>query len=386
MARASERPSERPSDRPPASRQIREGERVIQLDEAGTSPGSLVIDPSAAAPVLDLTVFDGDHLTEKHIESISEVKPYLDKGEGVVWLNIDGVGNAGLIAEIGKLFDLHRLTLEDVTQVHQRPKVEVFRGYVFVVVRMVFLEGALETEQLSLVIGDRYLLTFQEGRPGDCLEPVRTRLRKAIGRLRSAGPDYLAYALIDTVTDHYYPVVGEYGDRLDRLEDEIIQEKAYDDIVQRIHENKRELLLLRRTIFPQRDSIATLMRDPTPLISEETRVFFRDVADHTVQLVELLDSYRELAASLVDIHLSLASHRMNEVMRILTLVGAFFIPLTFVAGLYGMNFDPDSSALNMPELRHPYGYPLTILFMVMMTVGMVIYFRRKGWLGRPNKR
>ena len=148
MGRPSERPSERSSDRPPASRQIREGERIIQLDEAGTSPGSLVIDPSAAAPILDLTVFDGDHLTEKRIESVAEVKPYLDKGRGVVWLNIDGVGNAEVITEIGKLFDLHRLTLEDVTQVHQRPKVEVFRGYVFVVVRMVFLEGALETEQL----------------------------------------------------------------------------------------------------------------------------------------------------------------------------------------------------------------------------------------------
>jgi magnesium transporter len=341
-------------------------DRIVPLDALGNMPGSLVIDPNAPAPKMDIIVF-------------------LAK-EGVVWLNVDGLGDVETITKIGELFQLHKLTLEDVVQVHQRPKVEVFRGYVFVVVRMVFLDGALETEQLSLVIGDRFLLTFQEGRPGDCLEPVRNRLRRAIGRLRNAGPDYLAYALMDTVTDHYFPVVAEYGDRLDSLEDEIIHEKAYDDIVQRIHENKRELLLLRRTIFPQRDAVVTLMRDPTPLIAEETRVFFRDVSDHTVQLVELLDSYRELAASLVDIHLSLASHRMNEVMRILTIISVFFIPLTFIAGVYGMNFDPDASIFNMPELRARYGYPATIASMIALSLSLLYYFRRKGWLGANRRR
>jgi magnesium transporter len=363
-----------------------EGEDHIHRAEApGAAPGTLAIDPDMPPPEMDVIAFDANDIIERRIKDPDEIDGYLDKWD-MVWFNVDGVGDASVIRRIGEMFQLHRLTLEDVVHVHQRSKVEVFPNYVFIVARMVFLEEGLETEQLSILIGKNFILTFQEGRPGDCLEPVRKRLRGNVGKLRTAGPDFLAYALIDTVTDNYFPVLARYGDRIEELEDEVMAEEAYDDIILRVHEMKRAVLVLRRTLGPYRDAVQTLIRDPNTLIGEMTRTYLRDVQDHTNQLIELLDSYKEIATGLVDMHLSLASNRMNVIMNVLTVIGAVFMPLTFVTGLYGMNFDPKVSSLNMPELSSPIGYPMVLLIMVGMTVGMLLYFSKKGWLSFTKKR
>jgi magnesium transporter len=271
-----------------------------------------------------------------------------------------------------------------MVHVHQRAKVEHWKEYVFVVIRMFRLEPQLDTEQLGIVFGKDFVITVQEGKPGDCLEPVRERLRQNRGILRKNGPDYLAYALVDAVTDSHFPILNTYADRLDGLEDEVLGQ-PYLDVIWRIHGIKRDLLTLSNTLMPQRDLVAALMRDPTPLVSEETRVHLRDVADHTVQILDILACYREMSQALIEIHLNIASNKMNEVMKVLTLVTVIFIPLTFIAGIYGMNFDPDSSPWNMPELRWRWGYPVTLLFMAALVVLMLVYFRRRGWLERRPK-
>jgi magnesium transporter len=302
-----------------------------------------------------------------------------------MWVNVDGLGDAEVIERIGEMFGLHRLTLEDVIHVHQRAKAEYFKEYIFVVVRMFSLGSQLETEQLGIVFGKDFVLTFQEGKPGDVLEPLRERLRKARGSLRTGGPDYLAYAMVDAVTDCYFPVLGCYADKLDGLEDEVLGQ-SYLDVIWRIHGIKRDLLTLYNSILPQRDLVQSLMRDPSPLVGEDSRLHLRDVADHTGQILDLLNSYREMAQALIEIHLNIASNRMNEVMQVLTLVSVIFIPLTFVAGVYGMNFDPYSSPYNMPELRARLGYPITLGAMALMVGVMLYYFRRRGWLQFPRDR
>ena len=359
-------------------------DRITRTEQPGAPPGTLTVEPDSPPPEIRAIAYGADDLTEQRIDDLGDLPELLDRWP-VTWLNVEGLGDTGLIRELGELFGIHDLTLEDVVHVDQRAKAEVFPGYVFAVVRMVCRTEHLETEQLALLVGERFVVTFQEGHPGDCLDPVRRRLREGAGRLRSRGPAYLAYALIDAVTDHYFPVLERYGERLDTLEDEVLAH-ASDDIVPRIHEIKRDLLALKRTIAPQLDGIAMLRRDTTPLLDDETRLHLRDVADHTVQIAEMLDAYRETAAGLIDMHLSLANHQMNDVMKVLTVVGSVFIPLTFITGIYGMNFDPAASRWNMPELGSRYGYPAALAVMLVVTVGLLLYFRRRGWLGAPSRR
>jgi magnesium transporter len=359
--------------------------RIERPEAPGATPGTLCIDPAAPRPVLELIAYGKDTLVERTIDDLDPLEEFLGK-EAITWLNVDGLGDVALVRAIGKRFNLHQLTLEDVVHVHQRAKVEHFENYVFVVVRMVFLDGPeLETEQLSIVIGKDFVITFQEGRPGDCLEPVRERLRRSRGVIRQGGPDYLAYALIDAVIDHYFPVLSAIAERLDGLEDEVLGQ-ANLDIIWRIHALKRHLITLRSSILPQRDLVLSLINNPVPLVREETRVYLRDVADHTGQIVDLLETYREASQALIEIHLNMASNRMNEVMQLLTIVSAIFVPLTFVVGVYGMNFDPDSSPYNMPELRARYGYPITVLVMAAVAFGLLFLFYKRGWIGGGGPR
>lgn len=355
-------------------------DRITRTEEPGASPGTLTVEPDSPPPQLTVMAYGPEHFVERRLDDVEGLTRILEQWP-MTWLDVDGLGDPALIERLGTMFHIHHLTLEDIVHVDQRIKVEVFPTYLFLVVRMAYLHGShLESEQLSIIVGDGFVLTFQEGRPGDCLDPVRRRIREGLGHLRKRGAAYLAYALMDAVTDHYFPLLSQLGDHLDVLEDQVLTHPP-DDIVSRINDTKRTLSLLYRMLSPKRDAIATLRRETTPLVDDDVRLHLGDVADHAAQVVDLLVSYREIAAGLIDMHLSLAGHRMNEIMKVLTVIGSVFIPLTFIAGVYGMNFDPGASPYNMPELAHPYGYVLTMLAMAGVTIGMLVFFARRGWIG-----
>ncbi|HUR28969.1 MAG TPA: magnesium/cobalt transporter CorA [Planctomycetota bacterium] len=293
------------------------------------------------------------------------------KPDRVLWLDVAGLGDTQTIEALGEIFGLHRLALEDVLSGHQRPKVEHYGAVLFIVVRMPEQGEHLDTDQLSLFLGENFLVSFQT-RPGDCFDPVREHLRSATGRLSTHGADYLAYRLLDLTVDSFFPLLESLGERIEQLEDEVLL-KPTNDAIPRIHEVKRELLTLRRATWPQREAINSLLRETNPLIKDETRVYLNDCYDHTVQLMDLLETYRELSSSLLEVWLSSVSNRMNEVMKVLTIISTIFMPLTFIVGVYGMNFT------HMPEIDTWWGYPAVLLLMAVIAVSMLIGFKRKGW-------
>ena len=321
-------------------------------------------------------------LVEQKIASPDEARKLLGQNP-VLWLNVDGLGDVRTLQELAQIFDIHPLAMEDVVNVHQRAKVDEYGERTFIVTHMVFLDDHFETEQVSLVLGPDFLVTFQE-RPGwDCLEPVRERIRKSANQMRDSGAGYLAYAIIDAVIDHYFPVLEAYGERLELLEDRIISDPDR-TVVAEIHNVKRELLQLRRAIWPQREALNSLVRDEIPHISAETRLYFRDCYDHAVRIIDLVETYREVCSDLMDLYLSSISNRMNEIMKVLTVISTLFIPLTFVVGVYGMNFNT-AFPWNMPELNWPFGYPLCLAVMAVIAVAQLIFFRRKGWIGSARR-
>lgn len=309
---------------------------------------------------------------------------------GVIWINVEGLGQPEILAEIGERFGLHPLALEDVLDVHQRPKVEAYADHYFVVMRMVRLNhevlggepgtraagaGAgweIEEEQVSLFFGPSFVITFQECADGDVFGPVRERIRHARGRIRNAGADYLAYSILDSLVDALFPVLEALGERVEQLEDEVI-ERPSQEILPKIHALRRDLLGLRRTLWPLREALVVLQREEASFITPETRIFLRDCHDHAVQALELVEMYRETAAFLMEVYLSAQNQRLNEVMKVLTVVGTLFIPLTFIASIYGMNFQ------HMPEFQWRYGYPAALGLMALVAGGLLGYFRRRGW-------
>lgn len=353
-------------------------ERFHHRAPPGAPPGTLIADPNAPKPVITVIAYGPDGFTEEHPESLEAIGRLCGKWP-VVWINVDGLGDTVLLKNLGEMFHIHPLALEDVVNVHQRAKVEAYRDNLFLVARMVSLKEDVQTEQVSFFLGQQTLITFQE-RVGDCFEPVRERIRKPGHRIRQDGADFLCYALLDAVVDAYYPILEVFGDRLDGLQ-EVVLEKPTRPTVTLIHNAKRDLRTLRRAIWPLREMFNSLYRDPVDLISSDTRLYFRDCYDHTVQIIDLVETYREMASDLTDVYLSSVSQKMNEIMKVLTIIATIFIPLTFIAGIYGMNFDPDVSAWNMPELRWRWGYPFALLLMVATVAVMLLFFRRRGWLG-----
>jgi magnesium transporter len=305
--------------------------------------------------------------------------------KGVVWVDVQGLGDARAIEELGRRFGLHALALEDVLNVHQRPKLEAYEDHLFIVARMPDADGAFSTEQVSFFLGRDFVLSFQE-RAGDALEPVRQRLRSGPGRMRSSGPDYLFYALLDALVDAYFPVLERYGEAIQHLEDGVVEHPGA-AVVGQIHDVKRDLLALRRAVWPLREVLNGLIREETtPLVEAQTRIYLRDCYDHVVQLMDMIETYREITSGLIDIHLSSQSARMNEIMKVLTIIATIFIPLGTIAGIYGMNFDPDVSPWNMPELRWRYGYVFALGIMASVASGLIAWFWRRGWLAtRPPR-
>ena len=345
---------------------------------AGSKPGTLMINSHARRPVIRVMKYKPDHLEEHDIAVVAELKDLLEENT-VCWIDVQGLGDEKVLWELAELFSIHRLALEDVVNVPQRPKIERFEKHTLCITRMTLLgDEGIEPEQVSLFVGPDYVLTFQE-RSGDVFDPIRNRIRQGRPIIRGSGPSYLAYALLDAVIDGYYPILEMFGEKLEALEDEIVA-NPHPLVLHEIHQAKRDLLAVRRAIWPQREAVNALIRDENPLITETVRVYLRDCYDHCVQIMDGVETYRELAGGLMDVYLSSVGNRQNEVMKVLTIMASIFIPLTFMAGIYGMNFE------NMPELHTPWAYPFLLAAMVVVAVGMVIYFRRKGWLGAMRDR
>ena len=351
--------------------------------EPGTAPGTLAPDPQAIPTTISLIGYGPDELDEHSGVTLDEVRACLDS-HAVTWVNVEGLADVDTLAALGTIFGIHPLVLEDVVSVHQRSKVEQYGENVFFVTRMVTYRGEeLHAEQVSIFFGNGFLVTFQEGIVGDCFEHVRRRLRAGVDRLRVAGVDYLAYALIDAIVDSMFPVLEAYGEQLELLESHLLERPTAQSMAH-IHEAKRDLLALRRIVWPLREAVNSLVRDEHPVITTETRTYLRDAYDHTVQIIDLLETYRELASGLVDLYLSSVSNRMNEVMKVLTIIATIFIPLSFIAGVYGMNFDTRRSPWNMPELEWYLGYPFALGLMLVVAGVLVTHFWRRGWLSRGD--
>ncbi len=343
-------------------------------DQPGSMPGTLSIEEDASPSILILIDYQADHAIRKQVKTPEECHPFLDK-ESVSWVDVQGLGSEDILQRLGKVFHLHPLVLEDVVNVPQRPKVEEHADQLVIITRMVMLKPNQEgfiSEQVSFVLGKYYLLTVQEEPEYDSFDPVRERIRTNKGTIRKAGPDYLAYALLDATIDGFFPVLEDYGERIEALEDEVVDNPTRETL-NKIHQLRRELLSLRRSIWPQREALNKLIRDKSSLISPDVQIYLRDCYDHVIQLLDMVETYRELTSSLMDVYLSSVSNRMNEIMKILTVISTIFIPLTFIVGVYGMNFK------DMPELSWDWGYPLTWLVMGAIASGLVYFFWQRGW-------
>jgi len=348
----------------------------------GTVPGTLAIDPEAAKPTISVIAYGPERLTEAANVGIETLNSYLSEYP-VTWVNVDGLGDADVLHALGELFKLHPLALEDVLNIRHRPKLEEFDGQLFIISRMASLEERFGFEQISLFLGSNYVLTFQE-RPGDCLDKIRERIRSKRGMFKTYGADYLAYTIIDAVIDGYFPVLEEVGERLETLEEEILTQPT-SDTIHKVQATKHDMLALRRSIWPQREFLSELVRDCTPLVTERTQTYLRDAYDHAVRIMDLVDTYREISSGHTDLYMSSVSNRMNDVMKVLTVIATIFIPLTFIAGIYGMNFNPDVSPFNLPELNWYWGYPAAMAVMAGIAVLLVFYFRRRGWVGGTTR-
>ncbi len=348
--------------------------------EPGAAPGTLVVEPGGKSRVF-LMDYSKTRVVEKELASIDEAVPYLtDEEDSITWVDIRGLCDRQTLERMGEIFKIHPLALEDVVNVPQRPKSEVYAEHHLVISRAINLEGGvIQSEQIGVIFGKGYVLTVQEDPARDCLERVRERVRAGRGIIRTGGADYLAYAVLDAVIDGFYPVLEQLGERLEDLE--VDAATAPKGMSRRIHAVKRELLTARRAIWPQRDLLNSLLRDDSPHVTKETRIFLRDPYDHAVQVMDMVETFREIASGLMDLYLSGVSNRMNEIMKVLTVISTIFLPLTFIAGVYGMNFDHNASPYNMPELTWRYGYPFAIALMVVSAIALLWYYRRKGWLG-----
>jgi len=344
------------------------------------APGSIVIDPDSPMSKLLGTYYDEHHATEKPAASVAELRAGAIPG-GVLWGHVTGLGDQHVIEQLRDEFKLHRLAVEDVVSLHQRPKAEDYENHLYVVIHMPqHVDGMLRMEQISIFLGDGWLLTFEE-RPPHAFEPVRDRIRGRKGIVRDNKTDYLAYALIDCVLDGFFPVLESYCDRMEELEGQILA-CHHGSHVKDVHNVKQELLALRRTLWPTRDMLSLLLRNEKGRFGPTALIHLRDCLDHANQLIDLVEVYRELANDLMNLHLMNASIRQNEVMKVLTIVSAIFIPLSFIAGVYGMNFDPEISPWNMPELRWAYGYPMALGLMLLVAGALLAYMYSRGWMKR----
>lgn len=342
--------------------------------KAGLPPGTMVPvgKPKTDKPRVTAFEYAADTFQEKEIKSLEEIS--ISNKQAVTWVNIDGL-DVDLVDKIGSIFGIHPLVLEDIVNTAQRPKTEDFGDYIFVTLKMLALDNAgdITSEQVSLIIGAHYVISFQEKVGGDVFDGVRNRIRKEKSRTRRQGPDYLAYALIDTIVDHYFVVLEKLDEKIERLEEALLKDVNC-DFNRRFHELRRDVIFLLKQVWPLREVVSSLQRSESNLVKSTTGIFLRDLHDHAVVIVENVETLRDFLSGLHDIYLSSISNRMNEIMKVLTIITTIFIPLSFIAGIYGMNFK------HMPELESSYGYPAVLIFMGFVGFLMVLYFKKKKWI------
>ena len=343
--------------------------------KTGLPPGTLIHigERKTEKPRITIIDYDETQFKEKEAKKIEECFPFKDKPT-VTWINVDGIHQVEIIEKLGSHFGLHPLLLEDILNTEQRPKMEDFGDYIFVVLKMLYYDGKgdeIEAEQVSLILGSNFVISFQE-REGDIFDPVRERIRQGKGRIRQAGADYLAYVLLDAIVDSCFLILETLGERIEDTEQQLATNPA-PETVHLIRKLKKEMLILRKSVWPLREVVSGLERCESALIQESTDAYLRDVYDHTIQVIDTVESLRDMVSGMLDIYLSSISNRMNEIMKVLTIFAALFIPLTFVAGIYGMNFR------FMPELGWRWGYPMILIVMASIAAGMLTYFRRKKW-------
>ncbi|MDQ1318166.1 MAG: magnesium transporter [Candidatus Poribacteria bacterium] len=345
--------------------------------KVGLPPGTLVYTGDREAESVKITVIDynEDHFQEHEVKSVEECFEYKDKPT-ITWINIESIHRADIIESIGKCFGIHPLVLEDVMSTGQRPKMETYEGYVFIVLRMLRYserKSEVEDEQLSLIAGQNFVISFQEaGFEGDVFDPIRVRIREGKGYIRKMKADYLAYVMIDIIVDNYFTIVEKIEDNSEQVEESVLANPS-PGTLHEINLLKRKLIFIRKALWPLREAISILERGESEVFSANTILYLRDVHDHTVQLIDTIDSLREVVSDMTNVHLSNISNRLNEIMKVLTIISTIFMPLTFLAGIYGMNF------VHMPELKWILGYPILLLIMISIGISMVIYFKRKKW-------
>ncbi|MCP8322751.1 MAG: magnesium/cobalt transporter CorA [Candidatus Methylarchaceae archaeon HK02M2] len=344
--------------------------------KVGRPPGTLIHigEKKVEKARISIIGYDVAQIQEKEVKTVEECFPFKDTPT-VTWINVDGIHQVEIIEKIGKHFDLHLLVLEDIMNTGQRPKIEDFENYLFIVLKMLNYDekkNEIRSEQISLILSSNLVFSFQESE-GDVFDPIRNRIRNGKGRIRKMGADYLTYALIDNIVDNYFIILEKLGERIEDIEDELVTNPSQ-ETVQAIHTLKREMIFLRKSVWPLREVISRLERGESPLIRETTGIYLRDVYDHTIQVIDTVETFRDMLSGMLDMYLSSISNRMNEVMKVLTIIATIFIPLTLIAGIYGMNFK------FMPELELNWGYPTVLLVMFGIGFLMLIYFRRKKWL------
>jgi magnesium transporter len=355
----------------------RNKQRFQRQTRPGTPPGTVVSHPDAPQPNVRLLKYGPSKCSDDEITDISQLSDRGDESK-VTWVDVAGLGDADVITRVGAIFGLHPLALEDVVNVHQRPKVESYGDHLFLIARAHTRGSSMQTEQVAMFLGHNFVVTFQEGHV-DCFEPVRQRILSGTGRVRACGADYLFYSLLDAVIDGYFPALEQYGEELDAVDDQL-SSNGERGLIKQIHKVRSELLTFRRSVWPLREAINSLIRDSGALVSDETDLYLRDCYDHTVQIIDVIETDRELCADLRDFYLTIVSNRMNQVMKFLTVIATLFIPLSFITGLYGMNFNTQVSTWNMPELNWTMGYPFALALMIGTATSLVGFFWRKGWL------
>lgn len=345
--------------------------------KTGLAPGTLVHvgEKKAEKVVIRALAYNGEKLVERELETVEECLEFKGQPDLNFWINVDGLDRVDIIENLGSYFNIHPLTLEDVLNTGQRPKTEDYGSYIYTVLKMMLLDTEREEiiiDQVSIIIGSNYILSFQE-RQGDVFDPVRERFKNPASRLRKSGVDYLAYSLIDSVVDNYFLILEHFGDEIEYLEEGLVIQPR-PETLRTIQKYKRDMITLRKSVWPLRELINGLQRVESDLIKETTRIYLRDIYDHTIQVIDSVEDFRDILASMVDIYLSSISYRMNDVMKVLTIIATIFIPLTFIAGVYGMNFE------YMPELKWRWGYPVIMLVMTFLGVSMFVYFKKRKWV------
>lgn len=344
--------------------------------KTGLSPGTLTFVGHQKTEKLRISVidYDGTTFSEKTVDTIEECLPFQETPT-VTWINIDGLHDTAVIDTVGRLFDIHPLVLEDILNTNQRPKIEIFDDFVYIVVKMLTVDEekfTISSEQVSILLKKNIVISLQE-KPGDILDPLRERIRKGLGRVRKMGTDYLTYAILDIIVDHYFAILETMGEEIERIEEELMNE-SQPETLNGIYRLKREMLFLRKSTWPLRELVNSFERSESPLIRKKTVPFLRDLYDHAIQIIDIVETSRDLLSGMLDLYLSNVSNKMNEVMKVLTVFAAIFIPLTFIVGIYGTNFD------FIPELHWHYGYFEMWGVMIAVGVGLVIYFKKKKWL------